>query len=295
MPVIDIHEHLILRRGFPYPQRNETPITADELVAIMDRFGIDKMVALPLTSPETFHIVQSNEEVFEACSQFPGRFIKFCNVDPRLDMNALEYDFEPVLEYYKSQGVQGLGELTANLRWDDPRVKNLLRGCEKVGLPVTFHMAGREFNTYGLVGEPGLFELERTLQTFPKLQLLGHSPGFWSEVAPRPGDDLHGYPKGKVLPGGRLPQLLRKYDNLWGDMSAGSGFNAVNRDPEWAYGFIEEFQDRLLFGLDICWPSNDSCPLVGLMNEAVEQGHIPRQAYDKVMGGNAVGLLGLDE
>jgi len=88
---------------------------------------------------------------------------------------------------------------------------------------------------------------------------------------------------------------MRKYDNLWGDLSANSGYNALSRDPEWGYAFIEEFQDRLLMGLDICWPSNDACPLLGFLRQAAEAGRISQRADEKLMGGNAVRLLGLEE
>ena len=166
MKVIDIHTHVIPRRGFLRPN-GETVATAAELVQIMDRCGIDRMVALPLTSPEALHFVQSNEEVFEACDQFPGRFIKFCNVDPRIENNSPEHDFVPILEYYKGLGAKGLGELVANLWWDDPRVHQLLLGCQEVGFPVIFHVAMREFRTYGLISEPGLGGLERALVEIP--------------------------------------------------------------------------------------------------------------------------------
>jgi len=60
------------------------------------------------------------------------------------------------------------------------------------------------------------------------------------------------YPKGPVKSPMRVPYLLKKYSNLYGDLSAGSGFNAISRDPECGYKFLEEFQDKLLFGTDIC-------------------------------------------
>ena len=294
MKVIDMHTHVIPRRGFLRPN-GETAATATELVAIMDRCGIDKMVALPLSSPETLHFVQSNEEVFEACDQYPERFIKFCNVDPRHDNNSPEHDFVGILEYYRGVGAKGLGELTSNLWWDDPRVHALLSACEKVQLPVTFHVAIREFRTYGLITEPGLGGLERALKKFPKLQLIGHSQAFWSEVSPvKDEKERGGYPKGKVLPGGRVPELLRRYGNLWGDLSAGSGCNAVSRDPEWGYKFMDEFQDRLLFGLDITAPSQRT-PLVDFMNDVVGTERISRAVYEKIMGRNAMRLLNLLE
>jgi hypothetical protein len=290
--VTDIHTHVVLRRGF-LDKNGETAATAAELVQIQDRCGVDRMVALPLASPEALHFQQSNEEVFEACDQFPGRFIKFCSVDPRIEYNSPEHDFVPILEYYKSCGARGLGELVANLWWDDPRVQQLLSACERVGFPVIFHVATREFRTYGLISEPGLGGLERALKKFPKLHLVGHSQAFWSEVGPVEESERGGYPSGKVLPGGAVPRLLREYPNLWGDLSAGSGFNAVSRDPEWGWRFLEEFQDRLCFGLDICRPSGET-PLVDFMREAGATGKISRAAHEKIMGGNAARLLNLD-
>jgi len=291
--VTDIHTHVIPRRGF-LNRKGETVATAAELVQIQDRCGIDRMAALPLTSPESLHFQQSNEEVFEACDQFPGRFIKFCNVDPRLTDNSPEHDFAPLLEYYKSCGAQGMGELVANLWWDDPRVQQLLSGCEQVGFPVIFHAATREFRMYGLITEPGLGGLERALKKFPRLQLVGHSQAFWSEVGPVSEEERGRYPTGKVLPGGAAPRLLREHPNLWGDLSAGSGFNAVSRDPEWGYRFLEEFQDRLCFGLDICAPSGKT-PLVDFMRDAGAAGKISRATHEKIMGGNAARLLKLED
>lgn len=291
MKVIDIHTHVIPRPGY-LRENGETAATAEQLVGYMDRLGIDKMVALPLASPEGLHCVISNEMTWEACDQFPDRFIRFCNIDPRMMYNNPKQDFTQILEYWKSQGAMGLGEVTANLWWDDPRVHCLLAGCEKVGFPVTFHIAVKEFGVYGLICEPGLGGVERALQKFPNLQLLGHSMAFWSEVGPVSEKERGGYPKGKVLPGGAVPRLLRQYPNLWGDLSANSGFNALNRDPEWGIAFMNEFQDRLLFGLDICAPSNKT-PLVDLMRNALENGKISRAVYDKIMGGNAMRLLKL--
>jgi hypothetical protein len=293
-PVIDIHEHAVPRRGFVPPARKEGATTAAELVAIMDKQRIDRMVVLPLSSPEVNLVFQSVEEAFEACDQYPGRFIKFCNVDPRLGGNALNSDFVPILEYYKSLGAKGVGEVVANLWWHDPRVQNLLRDCEKAGLPFLFHLAVREFNCYGLISSPGLSDLEKALQQYPKLQFIAHSMPWWSEVGPHPTTtEREGYPSGPVQPGGRVPELMRRYKNLWGDLSAGSGFNAVNRDREWGYRFIEEFQDRLLMGHDVCVPSNDACPLMGFLREALDAKRISQRAYQKVMGQNAAELLQL--
>jgi hypothetical protein len=251
------------------------------------------MVALPITAPEPY-FSQSVEEAFEACDQYPDRFVKFCNVDPRVEAHALDYDFVPALEYYKSLGARGVGEVTAPLRWEEPRVQRLLGACEKTGLPFLFHLGVRPDHCYGLVTDAGMPELERALQAYPRLQFLAHSQTWWAEVGPNPTlAERDGYPPGPVLPGGRVTELMRRYRNLWGDLSAGSGFNAVSRDPAWGHRFLEEFQDRLLMGHDICTPNNADCPLMGFLRDAVKSRQISEQAHEKIMGRNAAELLQL--
>ncbi len=87
---------------------------------------------------------------------------------------------------------------------------------------------------------------------------------------------------------GRLHQRLYRC----GDLSAGSGHNAVSRDPAFGHRFLEEFQDRLFFGTDICAPTNQT-PLVEFLRDAVEGGHISREAYEKIGWKNAERLLGI--
>lgn len=85
---------------------------------------------------------------------------------------------------------------------------------------------------------------------------------------------------------------MRKYPNLHGDLSAGSGYNAVTRDPEFGYDFLEEFQDRLYFGTDICAPENDM-RLSYWLDDAVESGKISREAYEKISRENAINNIGI--
>jgi predicted TIM-barrel fold metal-dependent hydrolase len=106
--------------------------------------------------------------------------------------------------------------------------------------------------------------------------------------------DRGGYPTGPVSAPGRVSELLARYPNLHADLSAGSGFNAVSRDPEFGYRFLEEHQDKLLFGTDICHV-NQPVDIVPYINEARRSGRISEQCYRKVTHANAVRLLGLEE
>jgi hypothetical protein len=231
--------------------------------------------------------------VLDAARQFPERFIPFCNVDPRADTNLPSADLGRLLDYYTAQGCRGLGEVTANLPFDDPRVGNLFDACQRRDLPLTFHVGPQEGGCYGLIDSPGLPKLEHALARFPRLRFLGHSQPFWAEIAPDYGEaGRNGYPKGPVNPGGRLPELFARYPNLYGDLSAGSGFNAISRDPAFGLRFMEEHQDRLLFGTDVCAPTDDT-PLVRYLRRAASEGKLSQQAYEKITWRNAANLLGL--
>ena len=101
-----------------------------------------------------------------------------------------------------------------------------------------------------------------------------------------------GYPTGPVTEGGRLVELLRRYPNFCGDISAGSGNTALTRDPEFGYWFMEEFQDQLLYGSDLCWP-DQQVPQTATLKNALAAAKISQQAFDKIGRGNAERLLGL--
>ncbi len=290
--IIDIHMHTIRVAGITRPN-GETFVTPPELVGIMDRLGVARGVLLPIPSPEGEHCLSTVEDILDAVRAFPDRFIPFCNVDPRADTNTPKADLKRLIAYYVEHGCKGLGEITANLPWDDPRVDNLLAACESLELPVIFHIGPQMGGCYGLVDDPGLPKLERALRRFPKLKFLGHSQPFWAEMGPDYGKEgRNGYPKGPIKPGGRLPQLFARYPNLHGDLSAGSGYNAISRDPEFGYQFMEQYQDRLFFGLDICAASNDT-PLLRHMQAALAEGKLSRTAYEKIMWRNANALLKL--
>jgi len=265
----------------------------EELVGIMDNLGVSKGCLLPLVSPECSICYTTTEEMIAVARDYPNRFIPFCNIDPRVDGNSPRTDLRRYLEFFIAAGCKGLGEVTCNLPFDDPRVVNLFDACQACKLPVTIHIAPEQGGYYGLVDAPGLPGLENTLKHFPDCKILGHSQPFWAEMSTDFGPaGRNGYPRGPVLPGGRLPQLFERYPNLYGDLSAGSGFNAINRDPEFGYAFLERYRERLFFALDICAPTDDT-PLVRFLNTAVEQGKIRRDTYELISWRNASRIFGI--
>lgn len=217
----------------------------------------------------------------------------FCGVDPRAGRNSAQTDFRPMLRYYQQMGARGVGEVTAGLSLDDPRIMRLLECCEETGMIVTLHLGSEK--DYGVIDRLHLPLFEEMLKTFPKLIVMGHSARFWSEL----GDDVTEETRatfafGRMQKEGRVAQLMRKYPNLYGDLSSISGYNAMTRDPEYSYGFMEEFKDRLCFATDISEKEhgdNEMMKLSSFLDQAVNAGRISEEAYRKISRENALRLL----
>ena len=290
---IDIHAHCTaFPQYFPKFESNGcTMPTAELMIDFYDKLNVEKGVLLPIVSPEAQLAVMSNESCKYTVDQNPDRFLWFCNVDPRAYSKDSNLGY--LLEHYMSLGAKGVGEMTSNVYADDPKLDNLFGFCAELGLPVTIHIAPEPSGYYGIIDEVGLPRLEKMLKNHPKLKIFGHSQCFWSEIGENSDEIRNTYPKGKVQ-NGRLPELLRKYENLYCDLSAGSGANALMRDREHAAKFVEEFSDRILYGCDICAAVNTfPFDFDAFLTSMRESGEISEANYRKIVRENAVRLLNL--
>jgi len=292
--LIDIHVHtcrvrhpkLTRTNGSRYP-------TPDELIAMMDRAGIDRAAVMSTPSPEVRYSLVPPEETLAICADYPDRLIPFCNADPRFLTNSAEANFLPLLEAFVEMGAKGVGEYIPNLPFDDPLNLNFFKQVEEMELPLTFHLAPKVGGFYGCYDDPGLPRLERVLKECPKLTFLSHSQVFWAEIGTLSDpEERSGYPKGPIEKEGRVVELMREYPGLHGDLSAGSGFNAISRDPEFGYRFMEEFQDRLYFATDIANVPQE-LPIVPYFAELKEKELISAEAHEKITWKNAAQLFGL--
>lgn len=291
---IDIHAHAV---AFPsyvpaYAQTGAKFPSGEEMVEIYDKVNIEKGVLLPIVSPENQPTVMSTEGCMAVANQYPDRFVWFCNVDPR--MGTAYANMRYLLEYYKSCGARGFGELTVPFYADDPMLEKLYTCLEELELPLTIHISVPGSGRYGIMDELGLPRLEGILARHPGLKILGHSQVFWSEISADNNDEIrNGYPKGKVTPG-RITELMRKYNNLYCDLSAGSGMNAMMRDSEHAIAFFREFSDRILYGCDICQKASVfQYEFDAFLSGLRADGTLAEADYRKIVRENAVKLLGL--
>ena len=119
---IDIHAHAT---AFPQyvPAYYSTGVKfpgAEDMIALYDKVNIEKGVLLPIVSPEHQSTLMSTEGCMAMVDAHPDRFVWFCNVDPRMGTGYANPAY--LLEYYKSRGARGFGELTVPLYADAPEL-----------------------------------------------------------------------------------------------------------------------------------------------------------------------------
>jgi len=293
---IDVHAHAVpFPKYIPTVGNGARMVSLPELLKFYDELNIEKGILLPLVAPESMYETITPDCCKYMVDQNPERFDWFCNVDPRAINNTPTVDLSILLSQYQAMGAKGMGELTANLYADDPKVDNLFTHCEKLGLPVIIHIAPTFDGYYGIVDELHLPRLEKMLQKHPDLKIIGHSQLFWSEIsADVTAETRGGYPEGKVTDG-RVAELLRKYPNLYCETSADSGSIALMRDPEYTAKFFEEFSDRVMYGCDICRVTNKHpYKFDAFLDKLLEDKMLTMDNYKKIVRNNAIRILKLD-
>ena len=275
---IDVHTHV----GQPWGNRR--PLSGEDLLRWMDSQGIMKAIVLSLISPESFDYVVSVDFTLKETAAHRDRLIPFCTIDPRtVEHNSVEKKVT-MLKKYVDAGARGFGEHKCGTPIDDPRSLEIYAACSELNLPILFHMDNiRNTDTPGLPG------LEKALQSAPNATFIGHAQGWWAAISGDMTQDMFGvYPKGKITPGGAIDMLMDKYPNLYGDLSAGSGANALSRDLEFAREFLIRRQDRLMFGTDYLAPGQ-AIPQFDVLAGI----DLPEDVREKINSGNAIRVLGL--
>ena len=228
-PVIDCHLHI-----------NHFDRSISDTIRHMDATGTTRAFMLPLETGEGGVLLRS-ETVLHSYHQYADRVIPFCQTDIRRE-DALDR-----IRAYHLLGCRGIGEQKEHLPLNDKRVEAVIALCDELNWPITIHFqdGANGFNQ-------GMDEyLEGYLKKYKRVRIIGHAQTFWANIsADVPDATKTLYPKGPVKSDGLLDRLMGEYPNLYADMSAGSGFNALSRDPEFTAGFFERHPKQILFGSD---------------------------------------------
>ncbi len=226
----------------------------------------------------------TSDFVLAQTQPFRDRLIPFCSIDPRTSFSGGQAGLVTMLQKYVDAGARGFGEHKPGIAFDDARNLRVFAACGEVGLPVLFHLDSLR-NT----DLPGLPGLETVLRETPDCVFIGHGPGWWASIS---GDarDLGSYPKGRVTPGGAIDRLMEKYPNIYGELSAGSGANAISRDLDFGREFLVRRKDRILFGTDFLSPGQE-VPQFDLFERQL---NLPDDARSLILQDNAKRLLKLE-
>lgn len=233
---------------------------------------------------------QSGPAPFSRCLSYaeraPDKFVLGCAPDPRRP-GAIDR-LQALIDVYN---VRVYGELKLRMIYDNPDALRMFRFCGEKGLPVVVHIdydmdSGQNYPRPNWWYGGGIDAFERAVRACPDTIFLGHGPGFWSHISGGDKCDREPYPVGEIVPGGKVLEMLKRYPNLYCDLSAASGCNALKRDPEFARDFLIEFQDRVLYARD---------SLDGVMKEALNSLNLPARVRDKIDCGNALKLVPIED
>jgi len=242
-PIIDIHQHI------HYHER-----TDEQLLAHQRAMGVTTTILLPsgrpVNSASTHNGISNglqaeaggNAECYLFARQHRKEFLFGANDVPD------QPDAIPEIEKYLKLGAVIIGELKFGVECDSPEMQNIYQLAQTYNVPVLMHWQYKMYNY-------GFERFYKMLEKYPKVNFIGHAQTWWANIDKNHKDQSDLYPKGPVTPGGITDRYLSDYPNMYGDLSAGSGLNALTRDEDHARGFLERHQDKLVYGSDCEDPS----------------------------------------
>ena len=168
----------------------------------------------------------------------PKRFVKFANFDVR------EPGSEKLFRASVAEGALGFGELKYPVACDGPEMRRIYALAAELRVPVLLHFQENQghWNT-------GISRLPTLLKANPKTTFIAHANSWWAHTSAQV-DDAVDYPTGKIVPGGVSDHVLGDFANIYGDLSANSGRNFLQRDPDFSARFVERHRAKLMFGSD---------------------------------------------
>ena len=266
--VIDIHQHT-----------NYSGRTDDQLLAHQRTMGITKTVLLPAGSKYGLAAgAGGNDTVLAIARAHPKQYFFFANELPDIP------ETKSVIEKYLKLGAIGIGEQKFNVQSDSRPIQLIAEIARDYKVPVLLHF---QHETYNL----GIERFHTILKKYPTVNFIGHAQTWWGNID-KNHDQPVMYPKGRVTLGGITDRLLSDYSNMYGDLSAGSGLNALLRDEEHAREFLKRHQNKLLYGSDCNDREGAGKPCSGSQQLAAVRRLSPgKEATHKILYANAARVL----
>jgi len=282
-PIIDIHQHV------GYSGRPD-----DVLFTHQRAMGITTTILLPAGRPVSVASThdgksnglaaqtRGNEECYRFALAHPKEFLFAANEVPDLEGATAE------IEKYLKLGAVMIAEQKFGVECDSPEMQKIYELAQVYHVPVLMHW---QFNMYN----HGLERFYKMLEKYPRVNFIGHAQTWWANIDKNHKDQTVLYPKTRpVTPGGITDRYLADYPNMFGDLSAGSGLNALTRDDDFTRDFLKRQHDKLLYGSDCSdhVGSGEKCQGAQTI-AAIRRLAASRKLERKLVYGNAKKLLRL--
>jgi predicted TIM-barrel fold metal-dependent hydrolase len=237
-PIIDIHQHL------GYSGRPD-----DVLLAHQRAIGVTTTILLPAGRPaktaSTHEGVSNGLEARALGNEACYRFARAHSKEYRFGANDVP-DVKGAtreIERYLKRGAVVIAEQKFGVECDSPEMQKVYQLAQAHRVPVLMHWQFKRYNY-------GFDRFHRMLEKYPDVNFLGHAQTWWANIDRNHHDQTVLYPKGAVTAGGLTDRYLSDYPNMFGDLAAGSGLNALTRDEDFTRDFLTRHQDKLVYGSD---------------------------------------------
>ena len=232
--------------------------------------GVTKAVLLTRASDEG----KAKEEI----KRRPDNFVRSVATDPA------EVDAPKVLKNAISGGAVSIGELKYHLALDSSEMRRVYDVSAEMQVPVLLHIQNFPHFPGELPYNTGYTQFDKVVRAYPKTNFIGHADLFWAHISADVPTD-RGYPSGPIKPGGLTDKWLSEFPNLYADISANSGNNALSRDTDFSRDFIVRHQSKLIFGSD--------CSCIDGKGAGISQGRNPEanRLAGKCVARATLGLL----
>ncbi len=278
--IIDFHTHIFPPRvkknpgkyidsdpsfAILYSGKNAKLATADELIASMDRDGVDISVVVNIGWTTHELCVETNDYILESIARYPQRLVGFCSVQP----NSCEAAVAEI-ERCAEGGMKGVGEIRPDIQLVDLRNEEIMVPFIKVItkhklilLTHTSEPVGHEYPGKGVITPDMLYPF---ITSFPNLTIVC---AHW-------GGGLPFY--------ALMPEVKWAMRNVFFDTAA----SPFLYSPQ-VYTQVVQLvgADKILFGSDF--------PLLAqsrLLNE-IRSLDLPEETKNLMLSGNAQRLLGI--
>ena len=248
-----------------YSEKNAKLATADELIASMDKAGVDISVIVNIGWTTHELCVETNDYILESIARYPQRLIGFCTVQPHSYEAAITE-----IERCAKAGIRGVGEIRPDIQLFDLRdeevIEPLIKVIRKHKLILLTHASepvGHNYPGKGTITPDMLYPF---ITRYPNLTIVC---AHW-------GGGLPFY--------ALMPEVKQAMNNVLFDTAA----SPFLYSPQ-IYNQVIQLvgADKILFGSDY--------PLLAQnrLLEEIRSLDLPKETRDLILSGNAQRLLGI--